>query len=132
MGKMIEKAGKTETILIVDDEDMVINVGSEMLERLGYKVLMAKSGRDGVRIYETCKEEVSLVIMDLIMPEMGGIEAYKHIKDINPDVKVLFSTGYILESSMDDMMEKGKVEFIQKPFGMEELSRKVNHVLETG
>ena len=82
------------TVLLVDDEVMVLDVSAHMLEQLGYTVLKAAGGREAVAIYETDKDKVDLVILDIIMPDMDGGEAYGRIKEINPCVKALLSSGY--------------------------------------
>ncbi len=94
--KVIKKAhdsgkimGGEETILLVDDEDMIIEVSSEILKALGYKVMSAKSGREALNIYRTNKNKIDLVMLDMIMPDMGGKESYDYLKKIDPEVKVL-------------------------------------------
>ncbi|UCF86206.1 MAG: PAS domain S-box protein, partial [Desulfobacteraceae bacterium] len=82
------------TILLVDDEDMIIDVGKAMLKTLGYKFLLAKSGKEAVEIYKHNQEKIDMVILDIIMPDMGGQETYDRLYKINPDVKVLLSSGY--------------------------------------
>ncbi|MES0364017.1 MAG: PAS domain S-box protein, partial [Desulfobacteria bacterium] len=77
----------TERVLLVDDEDAIVDVGEEMLKNMGYKVLVARSGKEGVDVYTKHKEEIDLVILDMIMPDMGGGEAYDRMKEENPDVK---------------------------------------------
>jgi len=132
MGEKGEEPRDSKTVLLIDDEEMIISLGREMLEKLGYRAITAKSGRDGIRLYETRKEEIALVILDLIMPDTAGIEVYEAIMEINPDAKVLFSSGYVLEGVLEEMLEKSKAGFIQKPYGLEELSKKVDHIMENG
>ncbi|MBN1843931.1 MAG: PAS domain-containing protein [Deltaproteobacteria bacterium] len=119
----------TETILLVDDEEMVLNIGVQMLNRFGYTVLDAKGGREAVEIYQANKDKIDMVILDMIMPDIGGGEAYDRIKEINPEVKVLLSSGYSIDSEAKDILARGCDGFIQKPFTMKELSQSVREVL---
>ncbi|NVM24066.1 MAG: response regulator, partial [Desulfobacterales bacterium] len=120
----------SETILFVDDEDFVLKVGGGLLERLGYTVFKAVGGREAVEIYETKKDEIDLVVLDMIMPDMGGGEAYDRIKEFNPDVKVLLSSGYSIDSQAKEILSRGCNGFIQKPFTMKELSLKIREILD--
>ncbi|MCX5806416.1 MAG: response regulator [Proteobacteria bacterium] len=121
----------SETILIVDDEDTVISVCRELLETLDYKVITAYSGKDAVEIYRSKKDEIDLVILDMIMPDMGGGETFEIMKIINPDIKVILSSGYSLNSQAAGIMNQGCKTFIQKPFSIGELSKKVREVLDS-
>jgi CheY-like chemotaxis protein len=111
-------------------EDRVIDVATKVLKRLGYTVLEARSGREAVEIYKENKDKIDLVLLDLVMPDMGGGEAYDRIKEINPNVKVLLSSGYDLDGEAKDILARGCDAFIQKPFGMRELSVRIREVLE--
>jgi len=118
-----------ETILLVDDEKMIREVTAEILEDLGYKVLMAGSGEEAVEIYRTRGERIHLVLMDMIMPGLGGGEAFDRIKAVNPDVKVILSSGYSLEGRAQGIMGRGVKAFLQKPFRFADLSQKIREVL---
>jgi PAS domain S-box-containing protein len=120
----------TGTILLVDDEDMVLDVGEQMLKALGYKVLLARSGREAIELYKANKDKVDLVLLDMVMPEMGGGETYDQMKEINPNVKVLLSSGYSIDGQATDILDRGCNAFIQKPFSMSDLSQKIREVLE--
>jgi PAS domain S-box-containing protein len=119
-----------ETILLVDDEGMIIDVGKSMLEKLGYRVLTARNGVEALDIYRKQGKEIDLVIIDMIMPDMGGGETYDHLKKTDQDVKVLLSSGYSLNGQAKDIINKGCLGFIQKPFTLRELSTKMREVLE--
>lgn len=86
-------------------------------------MLEAKGGRDAVEVYKGNKDKIDMVILDMIMPDMGGSEAYDRMKEINPDVKVLLSSGYSIDSQVKKILEGGCDAFIQKPFTMKELSQ---------
>ena len=101
-----------------------------MLEIFGYAVLEAKNGREAVEIYKANKDKIDLVLLDMIMPDMGGGEAYDRMKEINPNVKVLLSSGYSIEGQATEILEQGCDAFIQKPFDMAELSGTIRGLLD--
>jgi two-component system, cell cycle sensor histidine kinase and response regulator CckA len=119
-----------ETILLVDDEDIVIDIGKDMLSALGYQVLTAGSGKEAIQIYRANKDDIAMVILDMIMPDMGGRETYKELRSIKNDVKVLLSSGYSIDGQAKEIMENGCNGFIQKPFRISNISNKVRQVLE--
>jgi CheY-like chemotaxis protein len=122
----------TETILLVDDEKMILEVSRELLESLGYRVYAAGSGREAVAVYMEKKGEIDLVILDMVMPGMSGGETFDRLREINPEIKVLLASGYSIEGQAQDILGRGCNGFIQKPFKREELSRSVREVLENG
>jgi two-component system cell cycle sensor histidine kinase/response regulator CckA len=117
------------TILLIDDEEMIIDVGQEILQELGYKVLIAKSGAEAIQTYRKRYKQIDLVVMDMIMPGMSGGEAYDRLKEINPDIKVLLSSGYSINGQATKILERGCDGFIQKPFNMKQLSDKIRGIL---
>jgi nitrogen-specific signal transduction histidine kinase/ActR/RegA family two-component response regulator len=118
-----------ETILLVDDEEMVIDVGVQLLEKLGYTVLEARGGKEAIQIYQENKDNIDIIVLDMIMPDMGGSEVYDKIKIIDPEVKVLLSSGYSVEGQATEILKRGCNGFIQKPFNLKSLSRKIRAVL---
>ena len=118
-----------ETILFVDDEEMIIKTGKELLETLGYEVLIAKSGKEVIEIYRAKNEQIDMVILDTVMPDIGGREIYHMLKKINPDIKVLLSSGYSINDEVEEMLARGCDGFIQKPFFLKELARKIREIL---
>jgi len=120
-----------ETILLVDDEASVVDVCGEMLNSLGYNVLQARNGKEALKIYEMNKGAIDLVILDMIMPGLSGNETFDALKLIDPEVRVMLSTGYVMNEQVKKMMGKGCLSFIQKPFLMEELSLKIRDVFES-
>ncbi len=118
-----------ETILLVDDEALVIDVGVQLLEKLGYTVFEAQSGRDAIRIFIERNRTIDMLILDMVMPGMGGGEVYDQIKRIDPKVKVLLSSGYSIDGQATEILNRGCEGFIQKPFNMEDLSKKIREVL---
>ncbi len=119
-----------ETILFVDDEEMIIDVGKLLLERLGYKVLTAESGKEAIEVYEENKENIHMVILDMIMPGMGGGKTYDKLKEVSPEIKVLLSSGYSINGQATEILERGCTGFIQKPFNIKELSQKLREILD--
>jgi len=120
----------TETVLLVDDENMILDVGEGMLKEMGYKVLLAGGGKEAVEVYRKHKDHISLVILDMIMPDIGGGDVYDRLKEVNPDIKVLLSTGYSIDGQATEILERGCDGFIQKPFNMKELSEKIREILD--
>jgi len=128
-GKRIEIARGKETVLIVDDEEMVLDVGQELLKSLGYKVVIASGGKEAVDTYKANKEKIDIVILDMIMPGMGGGETYDKLKRIDPAIKVLLSSGYSINGQATEILKRGCDGFIQKPFTIKELSTAIREVL---
>ncbi|HPV50259.1 MAG TPA: response regulator, partial [Smithellaceae bacterium] len=120
----------TETILLIDDEQMIIDVASRILEELGYKVLSATSAKKGIEIFQNSKEIINLVVLDMIMPGISGKEAFDILRQADPSVKVLLSSGFSVDSQAKDIMAAGCRGFIQKPFTMAQLSQKVRQILD--
>jgi len=131
----IEKNLRTgdETILLVDDEDIIIDVGKTMLNRMGYNVLIAGNGEEAVEIIRKGLETSpppDLTILDMIMPDMGGGETFDRLKEIAPDLKVLLSSGYNINGEAKEILARGCNGFIQKPFDIHALSLKIREVLD--
>jgi len=120
----------TETVLLVDDEDIILDVGQEILKEMGYKVLLARSGKEAVEVYNKHKDEIYIVILDRVMPDMGGGEDYDIMKEINPEVKVLLSSGYSIDGEATEILARGCDAFIQKPFKRKDLSEKIREILD--
>ncbi len=118
------------TLMIVDDEELVLDVGVNMLKKLGYTVLKALNGTEAVEIFEANKDKIKMVILDIIMPDMGGGQVYDKIKAINPQVKVLLCSGYSVDGQAIELLERGCEGFMQKPFTMEELSGKITQIMK--
>jgi len=119
------------TILLVDDEEMVLDVSVKMLKKMGYTALAVQSGKEAVDVFKENKDKIDLVILDMIMPDIGGGEVYDRIKAINPGVKVLLSSGYSIGGQATEIMKRGCDGFIQKPFKANELAGKLKEILGT-
>jgi CheY-like chemotaxis protein len=120
----------TETVLLVDDEDMIIDVGKQILKTIGYKVFLAVSGEKAIEVYKKDHGKIDMVILDMIMPGIGGGKAYDKMREINPSIKVLLSSGYSIDGQAEEIMERGCSGFIQKPFDIKELSQKLREILD--
>jgi two-component system cell cycle sensor histidine kinase/response regulator CckA len=119
-----------ETLLLVDDEEVIIDVGSQLLEKLGYTVIKARGGEEAIRKYQENMDKIHMIILDMIMPDVGGSEVYEKIKKIDPDAKILLSSGYSIDGQASEILNKGCNGFIQKPFNLKELSKKIREVLK--
>ncbi len=120
-----------ETILLVDDEKVITDVTGAMLSALGYDIIIASDGEEAVAIYQEKGKHIDLVIMDVVMPGMGGGEAIDLIREINPSVKVILCSGYSMSGAVKAIMEKGVHTFLKKPFKMDDFSHKIREVLES-
>jgi len=120
----------SEVLLLVDDEEMILEIGKDMLEKLGYKVVVAESGRKAVEIYERNQNAIDMVILDMIMPDMSGNETYDRLKEINPAIKTLLSSGYGINGEAQAILNSGCHGFIQKPFNLTNLSQKIRKILD--
>jgi two-component system, cell cycle sensor histidine kinase and response regulator CckA len=118
-----------ETILLVDDEDIILETSEHLLRYLGYVVIKAKSGREAIDIYGLKKDQIDLVILDLIMSDIGGAEVLDRMIEIKKDIKVILSSGYSVDDQVQDVVDRGCKGFIQKPFDIKELSFTIRKVL---
>ena len=119
----------TGTILVVDDEAVVLEVGVKILKKLGYEVLEANSGKKAVEVFKANSTRIDLVILDVVMPGMSGGETFDEIKELNPNVKVLLSSGYTIDGQAKKIMARGCDGFIQKPFSLQALTDKLNDLI---
>ncbi len=122
-------AGPRKTVLVVDDEPANMEVTKEILELLNYNVQAACTGAEAVTIFQEHQAEIDLIILDMIMPGMSGGETFDRLKQIDSDVRVLLSSGYSLEGQAKDIMDRGCLGFIQKPYKIEELAKKIQDIL---
>ncbi|NOQ45357.1 MAG: PAS domain-containing protein, partial [Desulfobulbaceae bacterium] len=118
--KIVETVGEfikgTETVLIVDDEEIILEVGRELLEGMGYQVFTAINGAQAIKFYRDNQDKIDIVLLDMIMPDMDGGEVYDRVKEINPDIKVLLCSGYSIDGQATEILKLGCDGFIQKPF----------------
>ena len=121
-----------ETILIVDDHETIWDFLIDALSGLGYSVLLAENGLDAVEIYESNPDEIDLVLLDMIMPKSGGHQTFLRLKAIDPDVKVLLSSGFVSEKEVGDLLEQGACGFLPKPHRLPVVLKEIRRVLDEG
>ncbi|RLD98409.1 MAG: hypothetical protein DRI92_03980 [Aquificota bacterium] len=117
-------------ILLIDDNELLQDLGKDIIEHLGYTPIIASEGEEGVEIYRKEKEEIQAVLLDVVMPGLGGLEVFRRLKNINPEVKVLVISGYSEEKRAGELMKEGALGFIQKPFKIHQLSQKLQEIME--
>lgn len=120
------------TVLLVDDEEIVLHVGRKMLEKLGFQVVTADSGGQALDSYRCSMSDIGIVILDMALPDCSGIQAYEQLRAIDPDVKVIVSSGYDRNGQIDQIMNMGCDAYIQKPFTFRQLSTKIHDVFKNG
>lgn len=128
----IEYLRGDSTILVIDDSADIRDLTRDMLEPLGYKVLSAESGNDGITIFRQMRDSISLVILDMIMPRMGGIEVFQALRTIDPEVKIILCSGYSYNgfAGIDTLLKNGAKAFLQKPFTRQAIARAIKNVLD--
>jgi two-component system cell cycle sensor histidine kinase/response regulator CckA len=120
----------TETILVVDDEDGVRALGQAVLEDCGYSVLIAEDGVHALEVYQAHRGEVALVVLDVIMPRMSGLECLRRLREMDPDVKVLISTGYTARGLAQELVGKGALGVVRKPFRIQDFATAVRAAID--
>ena len=121
--------GRSRCILLVDDEEVILDVGTMMLEKIGYQVLGARNSAEAVEIFKQSGNEIDLVLLDLKLPDESGAETFKKIRAIDPDARVILSTGYNETQEVFELMDLGCRGMLQKPFSLERLFEKVAEAL---
>jgi len=122
----------SETVLLVDDDDEVLSVGKDFLEKLGYTPMTARNGLEAYEIFKLYHQEISLVVLDLLMPVMDGKKVFFEMRKLSPDIKVLVFTGFNVDRGLENMLKKGCNGFLQKPFSMDIFSRVIREILDRG
>jgi PAS domain S-box-containing protein len=117
------------TVLVVDDEVMILEVAREMLVELGYQVITAGGGDEAIALYRQHQEDIKLILLDMIMPDKSGQETFNEIKAINPEAKVLLCSGYSLNGEASKILEQGCLGFIQKPFNIHQVSQAIREAI---
>ena len=122
--------GGNETILLVDDEKAIRELGKNILTKFGYTVLMASDGETALKIYHENKKEISLVILDIIMPGIGGKKCLEELLKINPELRVIISSGYTMDGPSKEVLKAGAKGFIGKPYNINQILKAVREVLD--
>ena len=123
-------SGGNETILIVDDHETIWDFLIDALQELGYSVLLAENGLDAVEIYESNPGQIDLVLLDMIMPKSGGHQTFMRLKAIDPDVKVLLSSGFVSEQEVADLLDAGACGFLPKPHRLPVVAGEIRRILD--
>jgi len=126
----VEITKGTETVLVTDDEETVLEVSKGLLEAMGYRVLIARDGNEAIEVYKKNRDDIDIVLLDIVMPNMGGSKVYERMKEINQDIRVLLLSGYSIDGEAREILERGCNGFIQKPFNIKELSAKLREILD--
>lgn len=124
--------GGNETILIVDDHETIWDFLIEALQKLGYSVLLAENGLDAVEIYEENPDQIDLVLLDMVMPKAGGHQTFYKIRAIDPEAKILLSSGFVSEAEVHDLLQQGACGFLPKPHRLPAVARAIRDVLDNG
>lgn len=122
--------GGNETILVVEDEPVVLKLGQQILDKLGYRVLVARDGREAVHIFRQHHQQIDLVLLDVVMPQKSGQRAFYELREINPGTKIVLVTGYSPEDVADELMQQGALAIVQKPYDLKTLARVVRQCLD--
>ena len=120
---------KNELILIIDDDELILEMLSDLLDFLGYRSIMALDGFEGIDLYLKNIDEVKLVISDMVMPKMDGFETIKSLLKINPNLKIIMASGFETKYKIDKVMEMGVSDFLEKPYNTEKLLYAINKAL---
>jgi len=119
-----------ETVLVVDDEQLVRELARDILKRYGYTVLMASGGEEAVELYRQHSGTVALVVLDILMPDIDGVETFHRIREIDPSARVIISSGYDEAHAADKLMQEGAAAFVQKPYRIADLLKVVREAIE--
>ncbi|MFZ0449001.1 MAG: PAS domain S-box protein [Desulfatiglandaceae bacterium] len=122
--------GGSETILLVDDEEILRDIGKDILEKFGYTVLLAADGESALELYRENPEDISLVILDIVMPGMGGKKCLEEILKMNPQAKVVMASGYSINGRVKEVLDGGARAFIKKPYELKQMLAEVRKVLD--
>jgi len=122
--------GGTETILLVDDEDFILDLGDQILKKFSYKLITAPDGESALEVYRKKKEKVNLIILDFIMSGMGGRKCLEKLLKINPRARVLIASGYSVSGPTKEALEAGAKGFISKPYDVKQMLKAVREALD--
>ncbi|MGB9616782.1 MAG: response regulator, partial [Desulfomonilaceae bacterium] len=119
-----------ETILLVDDEDEVVSLASEAFAGYGYTLYTARTGEEALRLYQEQGDKIDLVVLDLVMPGMGGRQCLKELRTMDPNVRVLVASGFATDETVKQLLKGGAMGFLKKPFEFEELLAQIRAILD--
>jgi DNA-binding NtrC family response regulator len=123
------EGGKQRAILLVDDEEQCLSSGKRLLALLGYEAILAPDGQTAVARYQERRDDIDLVILDMVMPFMDGAETFRQLRAIDPEVRILIASGYIMDDKRGELTVLGVAGFLPKPFDFEEFKAEVQRAL---
>lgn len=123
--------GDAPTVLIVEDEEVLVELLRTMLEAQGFRVLVATDGEKAVQIYSEQKDRIRIVLTDMGLPKLGGWEVLARVRGMNPDAKIVCASGFMDSSVRQEMIDAGAVEFVQKPYVYDQLVMLFRKILES-
>jgi CheY-like chemotaxis protein len=126
----LEPFGEGKIVLVVDDEQMIRDMASDMLNLLGFKVFLASSGVEGLDMFKRHKDQIDVVLLDLLMPEMSGMVCFENLKQVDPEVKVIIATGIGEYEKKKELEEMGIKGYLGKPYRMENIAQKLIDILK--
>jgi len=124
------QASGTETILLVDDDEAIRNLGQEMLSKIGHRVITAKDGETALELYQDKQNEIDLIMLDLMMPGMGGYKCLEHLIDINPEAKILVASGYSCNETLKNEIQAKAKGFLSKPYAIQQVSEAIRNIFD--
>ena len=123
-------AQSTSRILLVDDEELVAEMATEMLQSLGYEVVVCRNGREAVEVFQSSWQDFQLVILDMVMPQLGGKDTFRALRSIHPGANIILSSGFSVEGEAQELLNAGAFSFLQKPYQKSELAQAVEEALK--
>jgi CheY-like chemotaxis protein len=118
------------TVMLVDDEKVILDVGQRMIQKLGYQTITARGGEQALELFNQRHQDIDLVILDMIMPGLSGGDTFDRLRAIAPKAKIILSSGYSINGEASAILDRGCNAFIQKPFNMKQLEGKIAEVLK--
>ncbi len=121
---------KRGLLLLIDDEEVIREIGSEMFESMGFSCITAKNGEEGIELYQELKANIRLVVLDIELPGISGEKVYEMLKEINPDIKILLVSGYGKDYLEAFFFKQKLVHFVSKPFQLSKLSQTIDRLMQ--
>jgi len=118
------------TVFVIDDEEIIRTMATDMLTDSGYEVISARDGEEALELFRESAHKIDIVLLDMIMPGLGGSEIFDLLRQINPDVKVIFSSGFSAEELPHGLLQQGTTDFIEKPYRIDELLAKISSMIQ--
>jgi CheY-like chemotaxis protein len=127
---MDESLTGSESVMLIDDDDLIRNIGNDLLERFGYSVTLAKSGEEGLAMFKEAPDSFDLILLDLSMPGMGGHDCLKFLLEVRPELKVIIASGFDSREEAGGLLAEGAASYLPKPYGLKELMSAVRSTID--